>query len=148
MSTMGRRARRSPAALAAAAMALAVVVAACGGDDEGDTGREDAATAAGSGGSADLALGEQVYADNCASCHGDDLRGTDQGPSHLSMVYEPGHHPDAAFEAAIRQGSAQHHWSFGDMPPVEGLDDAEVDAVIAYVRSVQEAEGFEPYPPD
>jgi mono/diheme cytochrome c family protein len=133
----------------AAAIAVAAVLAACGGDDgDGGSGdREDAATAAGSGGDADLALGEQAYADNCARCHGADLRGTDQGPSHLSEVYEPGHHSDASFEAAIRQGSPQHHWEFGDMPPVEGLDDAEVGAVIAYIRSVQSAEGLEPYPP-
>jgi mono/diheme cytochrome c family protein len=33
------------------------------------------------------------------------------------------------------------------MPPVPGLDDDEIDAITAYVRSQQEAEGFEPYPP-
>ena len=38
--------------------------------------------------------GEQLYAANCAECHGADLRGTDKGPSHLSEVYEPGHHAD------------------------------------------------------
>ncbi|NND84488.1 MAG: c-type cytochrome, partial [Acidimicrobiia bacterium] len=44
-----------------------------------------------------VAAGEPVYQANCASCHGSDLRGTDQGPSHLSVVYEPGHHGDIAF---------------------------------------------------
>ena len=33
------------------------------------------------------------------------------------------------------------------MPPVEGLSADEVDAIIAYVREVQEREGFEEYPP-
>jgi hypothetical protein len=33
------------------------------------------------------------------------------------------------------------------MPPVPGLDDDEIDAIIAYIRSQQEAEGFEPYAP-
>ena len=40
------------------------------------------------------ASGGQLYAANCAECHGADLRGTDKGPSHLSEVYEPGHHAD------------------------------------------------------
>ena len=44
--------------------------------------------------------------------------------------------------------SPQHHWDFGDMPPVTGLDEAQIQgAVIAYVRHVQELEGFEAYPP-
>jgi mono/diheme cytochrome c family protein len=135
------------AALAAPAL-LVLGAAACGGDDDADaTGPDGTEASADAGGTADLALGEQVYQDNCAECHGADLRGTDKGPSHLSVVYEPGHHPDAAFVAAIEQGSPAHHWEFGDMPPVEGLDDAEVASVIAYVRSVQEREGFEEYPP-
>ena len=91
--------------------------------------------------------GAAVYEQSCASCHGSDLRGTDKGPSHLSQVYEPNHHGDAAFRAAIVDGSPAHHWDFGDMPPVEGLSDSEVDAVIAYVRQQQQERGFEPYPP-
>lgn len=87
--------------------------------------------------------GAALYAANCASCHGADLRGTDMGPSHLSIVYEPNHHPDDAFRSAIRNGAAQHHWDFGDMPPVEGLTDDEVEAIIAFVRAEQESEGFE-----
>ena len=91
--------------------------------------------------------GEAVYQQSCASCHGSDLRGTDKGPSHLSQVYEPGHHPDAAFRSAIENGAQAHHWGFGDMAPVPGLDDAEIEAVIAFVRQQQELLGFEAYPP-
>ena len=58
-------------------------------------------------------------------------------------MYEPNHHGDDAFRSAIANGAAQHHWDFGDMEPIPGLSDDEVDAVIAYVRSVQEKEGFE-----
>lgn len=87
--------------------------------------------------------GAALYSASCASCHGEDLRGTDKGPSHLSIVYEPNHHPDDAFRSAIRNGAAQHHWDFGDMPPVEGLTDDEVEAVIAFVRAGQRTEGFE-----
>lgn len=94
-----------------------------------------------------VAVGAGLYATACASCHGDDLRGTDRGPSHLSEVYEPNHHADGAFLLAVRRGVAPHHWSFGPMPPIEGLTDDDVDAIVAYVRDTQGREGFEPYPP-
>lgn len=137
-------------AAVATCLAAAIGLAACSGDSDADDAGGGAGSGGGSGGEAtgDLALGAEIYAQSCASCHGDDLRGTDRGPSHLSIVYEPGHHSDESFRAAIREGSSQHHWSFGDMPPVEGLDDEQIDAVIAYVREVQEREGFEPYQPE
>jgi mono/diheme cytochrome c family protein len=87
--------------------------------------------------------GQVLYAENCASCHGQDLRGSNGGPSLLSIFYEPNHHTDASFRRAIETGSVQHHWTFGDMAPVEGLTEDDADAIIAYVRDVQESEGFE-----
>lgn len=124
-ATSGRFAAFSLAVTAAAMLAAA----ACGSSDP-------ATEPSGSGG-ADL------YAQNCASCHGADLGGTDDGPSHLSSFYEPNHHGDDAFRSAISNGSRQHHWNFGDMPPVTGLTDAEVDDIISYVRSEQERRGFD-----
>lgn len=118
--------------------AAALTLAGCGDDD---------ATAGTTTRPASGADGAALYADNCASCHGGDLRGTDKGPSHLSQVYEPSHHPDDAFRSAIANGSQAHHWDFGDMPPVEGLSDGEVNAIIAYVREQQEEQGFIAYPP-
>ena len=94
-----------------------------------------------------VAAGAELYADNCAECHGADLRGTDRGPSHLSEVYEPNHHGDGAFHVAVLAGSPEHHWDFGPMPPVEDLSEEDVDAIVAYVREQQRLEGFEPYPP-
>lgn len=94
-----------------------------------------------------VAAGEELYVANCAECHGADLRGTDKGPSHLSEVYEPGHHADGAFLFAIQVGSRAHHWRFGDMPPVEGLSTEDVEAIVAFVREQQRIHGFEPYPP-
>jgi mono/diheme cytochrome c family protein len=91
--------------------------------------------------------GQQLYAQSCASCHGTDLGGTDLGPPLLSIVYAPAHHPDEAFRSAIVNGVAAHHWEFGPMPPLTGLGDADIDAIIAFVREVQQREGFEPYPP-
>lgn len=94
-----------------------------------------------------VAAGAVLYESSCAQCHGSDLRGTDQGPSHLSSVYVPSHHGDGAFLIAVMNGSAQHHWDFGPMPPVEGLSETEVDQIIAFVREQQRLQGFEPYPP-
>ncbi|HSL57683.1 MAG TPA: cytochrome c [Acidimicrobiales bacterium] len=133
--TRARR-RRSIAILAATIVVVGITLGACGDDAPTATPADP-----------QLALGAEVYASACASCHGTDLRGTDQGPSHLSIVYEPGHHPDEAFRAAIDLGVPAHHWDHGPMPPIPGLSAAEVDAVIAYVRDQQQQHGFEPYPP-
>lgn len=92
-------------------------------------------------------LGEPLYQQHCAQCHGSDLRGTDLGPSHLSIVYEPNHHGDAAFLAAVSRGSPAHHWDFGPMPAVPGLNQEDVAAITAFVREQQRTNGFEPYPP-
>lgn len=94
-----------------------------------------------------VAQGSDLYAASCAECHGADLRGTERGPSHLSFLYEPNHHGDGAFQVAVMAGVPQHHWDFGSMPPIGGLTDAEVEAIIAFVREQQRVEGFEPYPP-
>lgn len=116
-----------------AAIGLAVGLAACGSDE--------AASGVASSSSADR--GAQVYAQSCASCHGADLRGTDKGPSHLSIVYEPNHHGDDSFRSAITNGAPQHHWNFGDMAPIGGLSDEDVEAVIAFIRAEQNRQGFE-----
>lgn len=88
--------------------------------------------------------GSELYAQNCAQCHGEDLRGTDQGPPFLSPIYEPGHHGDGSFLLAVQTGVRAHHWQFGDMAPVEGLTADDVEAIIAYVRETQRQKGFEP----
>lgn len=94
-----------------------------------------------------VADGEVLYRATCASCHGSDLRGTDFGPSHLSVVYQPGHHNDQSFVSAALIGVGAHHWNFGDMAPVPGLTPDDLDRIVAYVREIQRIEGFEPYPP-
>lgn len=132
-----RRSRRTPWAITVAAVAaISLLLAACGSNDGNDSSTSG-------GGSSQIAEGEELYQANCASCHGSDLRGTNKGPSHLSVIYEPNHHGDEAFRSAIENGAVQHHWPFGDMPRVPGLSESDVDAIIAYVRDVQEREGFE-----
>lgn len=87
--------------------------------------------------------GAAVYQQYCAECHGVDLRGTDKGPSQLSIIYEPNHHGDYAYRVAIREGTREHHWWFGDMPPVEDITDLEIEQVISYIRAEQQRLGFE-----
>ena len=122
------------------ALAAVLLFAACGdsSDSDVDVDVQDGSL---------VAKGEPLYQASCASCHGVDLRGTDKGPSHLSVVYEPNHHGDAAFLLAVRNGAQQHHWRFGDMEPIEGLSDEDVAAITAFVREQQQIQGFEPYPP-
>jgi hypothetical protein len=62
-------------------------------------------------------------------------------------VYEPNHHGDAAFVLAARNGVRQHHWPYGDMPPIPGLADDDLASIVAFVRDQQRIHGFEPYPP-
>ena len=84
-----------------------------------------------------LAAGEEVFTQNCATCHGERLRGGLAGPPLIDELYVPDHHPDSAIRAAIANGVQPHHWDFAGMPPIPGLSDEEVDAVIAYVRHEQ-----------
>ena len=123
-----------------AAAACAVLFGACGTSDPADIAvpAQDAEL---------VAAGEAVYQAACSICHGSDLRGTDRGPSHLSAVYRPNHHSDAAFLLAIKVGAAEHHWRFGAMEPIPGLTDEDIAAVTAFVRDRQRTEGFETYPP-
>ncbi|GMU40392.1 MAG: hypothetical protein AMXMBFR23_12580 [Chloroflexota bacterium] len=136
-------------ALAFAAVLAALVLAACGGDATPEaappSGAVPAVPAASSSDGAGVieGSGEALYAANCARCHGADLNGTGEGPPFLHRVYEPSHHADASFFLAVQRGVRAHHWDFGDMPPVEGLSEAEVAAIIAFVRAQQRAVGIE-----
>lgn len=124
------------AKLASIGIAIAVftLLSACAGDDT-DLGVADGLPAD--------ADGADVYEARCASCHGADLRGTDKGPSPLSIVYEPGHHGDDSYRSAIRNGARQHHWGFGDMPAVTDITDEQIETVISYIRGNQQRLGFD-----
>lgn len=89
------------------------------------------------------AVGEKVFNAKCVACHGKNAGGVDgAGPPFIHKIYEPSHHGDQAFALAARQGVRSHHWPFGDMPPVEGITDAEIAAVIEYVRVLQSENGI------
>jgi cytochrome c5 len=85
-----------------------------------------------------LGKGRLLYEKYCSSCHGVDLNGSDKGPPMLHPFYKPSHHGDKAFYRAALQGTKQHHWEFGDMPPVEGMTRQKMDSVVPYVRYYQQ----------
>ncbi|OUS05069.1 hypothetical protein A9Q96_13300 [Rhodobacterales bacterium 52_120_T64] len=86
--------------------------------------------------------GQIAYEENCATCHGDNGTGTDNGPPFLHAFYKAGHHGDGAFLNAIKNGVRAHHWRFGNMPPVEGVSDAQIRWITKYVRELQAANGY------
>ena len=51
-------------------------------------------------------------------------------------------YPDVAFVRAAKLGVRQHHWRFGNMPPVDGIKDQELASIIFYIRELQRANGI------
>lgn len=86
--------------------------------------------------------GQGLFAENCAVCHGKNAVGTEQGPPLIHIIYETGHHGDPSFYRAVAQGVRGHHWRFGDMPAIDGVSEAEVGKIIAYIRETQRANGI------
>ncbi|KAF0675762.1 c-type cytochrome [Profundibacterium mesophilum] len=90
------------------------------------------------------ALGETAFNAACAACHGQNAAGQNGvAPPLVHKIYEPSHHGDMAFQLAVKNGVRAHHWTFGNMPPVEGLTNGDVGNIVAYVRRLQEENGIE-----
>jgi len=85
----------------------------------------------------------RLFVTHCGSCHGQNAQGSKEGPPLIHRLYASSHHSDEAFLRAIRQGAKAHHWSFGDMPPVAGVSDADIKQIVAHVRSLQKAAGID-----
>ncbi len=93
--------------------------------------------------SAEAEIGKRGYEAKCASCHGANAAGQNGvAPPLVHKIYEPGHHSDIAFVLAAKNGVRSHHWNFGNMPPVEGLSEADVKYIARYVRELQKANGI------
>ncbi len=89
-------------------------------------------------------MGETLYRQACARCHGNDLeRGGRGGPPLVHRIYRPDHHADVMFHVAIQRGVRPHHWRFGPMPPIPGINPEETAHIIAYVRQQQRLAGIE-----
>ena len=97
----------------------------------------------------DLSLGKIVYAENCASCHGENLEGqynwkeqnpdgTFKAPPHDEDGHT-WHHNDQYLLDRIRYGTQDLEPSMqaqSNMPAyVETLSDEEIDAVLGYIKS-------------
>ena len=97
----------------------------------------------------DVALGRQVYLQNCASCHGANAEGASNWmePDARGNLPPPPHddtghtwrHSDAELAEIIRDGMRDIFNKTPEltMPPFEDrLSDAEITAVIAYFKSL------------
>jgi mono/diheme cytochrome c family protein len=93
--------------------------------------------------SSEAQIGKRAFEARCAQCHGANAAGQNGvAPPLVHKIYEPSHHADMAFLRAAKTGVRAHHWRFGDMPPVEGVTDAEVKYITRYVRELQKENGI------
>jgi mono/diheme cytochrome c family protein len=91
---------------------------------------------------ADARQGQAAFEKNCAACHGENAGGSTQGPPLIHTIYRPGHHGDGSILRAIALGVKAHHWPFGNMPPQHQVERADAEAIVAYLREVQRANGI------
>lgn len=91
---------------------------------EGEAGGTGEEGGAGEEASGDAEAGAEVFATNCAACHGEDGHGGGGGPDLTTM---PKAQEQASAEEQVRQGG-------GGMPAFEGqLSDEEISDVAAFV---------------
>lgn len=76
-------------------------------------------------------LGQSLFANHCAACHGADARGARGFPDLTDAVWHWGGAPDEIL-TSVRDGRQAM------MPPLAGAfaNDAEIDETVAYVRSL------------
>lgn len=87
--------------------------------------------------------GRGVFDANCAACHGRNASGVDgAGPPLVHIIYEPSHHGDGAFYLAVENGVRAHHWRFGNMAAVPGVDRDQINTIVTYIRELQRANGI------
>lgn len=88
-------------------------------------------------------IGKLAFESKCTSCHGTNAAGRDGvAPPLVHIIYESNHHGDESFQRAVAMGVQAHHWSFGNMPAVEGLTRGDVKMIIKYIRELQRENGI------
>ena len=87
--------------------------------------------------------GKGLFSEMCGSCHGAYGEGGDNGPPLIHALYSRAIFPDETVQKAIVEGAMARNWPFGDMPPVEGLGEDEIEGLVAFVREVQDANGID-----
>jgi cytochrome c2 len=90
----------------------------------------------------DTNQGYGLFQQFCATCHGIDGKGNEQGPPLVHPVYRPAHHADLTFHMAVRNGVQPHHWKFGKMPSQPDVTPEDIEHVIAYIRQEQRRAGI------
>jgi mono/diheme cytochrome c family protein len=125
-------------------IAVALALAGC---EQAATGFDDPRT--GPGDAARIALGERVYVQHCAACHGAKLEGQPEWRSRLANGRLPApphdesghtwHHPDGVLFAITKNGLVPPYapqWYESDMPAFAGkLSDDEIWAVLGFIKS-------------
>lgn len=145
-----RRTRRAAMRAALAVLAAAAVLmlfAACGAGGSGEaTVEAGGEPPAGVVTAAMLEQGRATYIGNCAPCHGTEGRG--DGPSAANLDPKPRDHTDSAYMSQISDQEIADTVRFGgaisgkpQMPSSPHLQGAELDALVAYVRSLSAKPG-------
>ncbi len=122
MSVDGSSVNNMRHAIAAVVTALAVLLGVSCGQDASES-----AAGRGSG----------LFRANCSACHGGSLEGTSLGPSLLEDRFRIDQLSDVEMRQAIRAGVEPTTDEFGAMPGNAVLRDAQIDEIIAFVRSQQ-----------
>lgn len=86
--------------------------------------------------------GMRLYITHCMQCHGVKARGSSFGPPLLHSRYAPSKLPDQRFAQAVLYGVKARYWDYGDMKPLEGINQTEVAMILAYVRALQTEAGL------
>jgi mono/diheme cytochrome c family protein len=88
-----------------------------------------------------LERGAQLYKSNCAVCHGDQGRG--DGPAASALKPPPRDHTDRAYMSTITDEDMAKTITIGGvlknkplMPGTPQIKGADLDALVAYVRSL------------
>ena len=130
----------------AAVVGLAAIAAVA--QQKGDEAPVEGVTFLGEPVTADeIAVGRELYAETCASCHGAELEGQDEWKRRLDSGRMPApphdetghtwHHSDQSLFTITKSGlEAVVPGYESDMPAFEGImDDAEIRAVLVYIKS-------------
>lgn len=88
-------------------------------------------------------LGQVAFQSQCVACHGENAAGSEKGPPLVNDIYRPAHHADFSFVRAVSLGVHQHHWLFGNMPPLPQVARSEIDRMIVYIRELQRGNGIQ-----
>jgi len=80
-------------------------------------------------------LGQAVFADNCAGCHYTDSLETKKGPG-LKALFQREVLPASGREPTAANVRSQIRDPYKDMPAFTGLPEAQVDGVVAYLKTL------------